>query len=168
MIASLKIRKSEAMSLRGHYERVAHDNLQILWHRKVLIFAIVVAAVCLVSPALVLIGPWYTSEAMIQLDFNRQARATADNKIEQAAVTVEAVALVDTAARIIRSRATASAVVTRLGLDKDPDFTRGSLTWPAVSKVRVALDLAGPIPTPHDLAANALMRKMAVTNDSRA
>jgi uncharacterized protein involved in exopolysaccharide biosynthesis len=162
---------SEVVPLRAHYERLAYDRLQILWHRKFLICALVVTAVSLAATGLVLIGPRYTGEAIIQLDFNQQMQAAVSNKIDAGPVSpalpvaIDAVALVETAARNIRSRATASAVVTRLGLDSDPQFARGAEAWRALSKVRATLDLAGVEPTPHDLATDTLMAKMVVTND---
>jgi len=166
MTAPLKIEKNEATLLRAYYAEVAHSTLRALWHRKFLIAAIPAAALLLASIALVLIGPRYTSEAIIQLNFSREEPVTG-TKIQPIA-SVDAVALVDSAARIIRSRATAGAVVTRLGLDKDPGFAAESALWPALSGVRTALGLEGTTPSPHDLAVNELMRKVAVANEPRS
>jgi uncharacterized protein involved in exopolysaccharide biosynthesis len=166
MIAPLKIEKDEPTPLRAHYEGVAHDTLRIVWHRKLLIAAIVIAALLVASIALVIIGPRYTGEAMIQLNFIRE-EPTTGTKIQPIAA-VDAVALVDSAARVIRSRATASAVVARLGLDKDPDFARESTLWRVLSDVRAALGLEGKTPSPRDLAVNQLTRRVTVTNDPRS
>jgi uncharacterized protein involved in exopolysaccharide biosynthesis len=166
MTALLKIEKDEASLLRAHYKGVARDTLWILWHRKLLIAAIVMAALLLASIALVLLGPRYTGEAMIQLNFIREEPA-AVTKIQPIA-TVDAAALVDSAARVIRSRATASAVVARLDLDKDPAFAREPIFGRVLSGVRVVLGLGGTTPTPRDLAVNQLMRRVTVTNDPRS
>jgi uncharacterized protein involved in exopolysaccharide biosynthesis len=163
MTAPLKIEKHEAILLRTHYEGVACDTLRILWHRKLLIAAILMGSLLVASIALVLIGPRYSGEAMIQLNFFREERAKT-----QSIAAVDAVALVDGAARSIRSRATASAVVARLGLDKDPDFARESILWRVLSGVRAALGLERATPTSRDLAINQLMRKITVTNDPRS
>jgi uncharacterized protein involved in exopolysaccharide biosynthesis len=168
MTAPLKIHSNETLVLRARREEMAHDVLWILWRRKGLIVAIVFAALLLAVFALVLIGPRYTSEAMIRLNFNHDA-PTADSR-NQPIASLDAAVLVDGAARLIRSRATASAVVARLGLDKDPEFTRQPLLLRGLSAVRLALglDRATPTPSLHDLAVNELMRQVTVTNEPRS
>jgi hypothetical protein len=37
MIAPLEIKKNETVLLRVYYEKVAHDTMRILWHRKLLL-----------------------------------------------------------------------------------------------------------------------------------
>jgi capsular polysaccharide biosynthesis protein len=169
MTAPLKIMEiveNEATLPRAYYEEVARDTLGILWHQKPLIVGILLVALSVASIALVLIGPRYSAEAMIQLNFVREEPATGAKT--QSIAAVDAVALVDSAARAIRSRATGNAVVARLGLDKDPDFARESTLWRALSSVRAALGLAGATPTPRDLAVNQLMRKVTVSNEPRS
>ena len=169
MTAQLKIKEimeNEATLPRAHYEEVARDTLGILWHQKPLIVGILLVALSVASIALVLIGPRYSAEAVIQLNFIREEPATGAKT--QSIATVDAVALVDSAARAIRSRATANAVVARLGLDKDPDFARESTLWRVLSGVRAALGLGEATPTPRDLAANQLMRKVTVANEPRS
>jgi hypothetical protein len=73
---------------------------------------------------------------------------------------------VDSTARIIRSRGTASAVVSVLGLDTDPAYTRLSLPARALSSAWSFFGL--PAPTPRDLAVARLMRQTTVTNDPRS
>jgi len=167
-IKDLNIKESEATLPLAYYEEVARDTLGILWHQKLLIVGILVAALSVASIALVLIGPRYSAEAMIQLNFIREEPATGAKTQSIAAVAVDAVALVESAARAVRSRATANAVVARLGLDKDPDFARESTLWRVLSNVRAALGLEGVTPTPRDLAANRLMRKVTVANEPRS
>jgi capsular polysaccharide biosynthesis protein len=169
MTAPLRIKEiveNEATLPRAYYEEVARDTLGILWHQKPLIVGILLLALSVASIALVLIGPRYSAEAMIQLNFVREEPATGAKT--QSIAAVDAVALVDSAARAIRSRATGNAVVARLGLDKDPDFARESTLWRALSGVRAALGLAGATPTPRDLAVNQLMRKVTVSNEPRS
>jgi uncharacterized protein involved in exopolysaccharide biosynthesis len=168
MTAQLKIKEDEASLPRAYYEEVARDTLGILWHQKLMIVGILVAALSAASIALVLIGPRYSAEAMIQLNFIREEPATGAKTQSIAAVAVDAVALVESAARAVRSRATANAVVARLGLDKDPDFSRESTLWRVLSNVRAALGLEGVTPTPRDIAANRLMRKVTVANEPRS
>ena len=104
-MTALKIDQNETALLRAHYEGVMRDTLRIIWHRKLLVAAILVAALVLASIALVLVGPRYTGEAIIQLSFSREESASSARS--QPIVSVEAAALVDSAARVIRSRTTA-------------------------------------------------------------
>jgi uncharacterized protein involved in exopolysaccharide biosynthesis len=166
MTAQLKIKENEATLLRAYYEEVARDTLGILWHKKLLIVGIPLAALLFASIFLVLIGPRYTSEATIHLNFTREERTTG-TKIQPIA-SIDPVALVDGAIRGIRSRATASAVVARLGLDKDPEFARESIVWRVFSIMRTGLGLAAVEPSQRDLAANELMRKITVTSETRS
>ncbi len=147
-----------------HYERVVYDTLRMLWRHKPLIAAVHGIALAALSVALVLVAPRYTGEAMIQLDFIRE-EAVAGEKVQSTAA-VDAAAVVDSVARIIRSRGTASAVVSVLGLDNDPAYTRLSLPARALSSVWSVFGL--PAPTPRDLAVARLMKQITVTNDPRS
>ena len=166
MTAQLKIKEDEASLLRVHYEEVARETLGILWHQKLLIVGILFAALLFASIFLVLIGPRYTGEATIHLNFTRE-EPTTGTKIQPIA-SIDAVALVDGAIRVIRSRATASAVVARLGLDKDPEFARESNVWRVFSIVRTLFGLAAVEPSQRDFAVNELMRKITVASDTRS
>src|SRR6266850_2141054 len=119
--------------VRALFERVVYDTLRMLWRHKLLIAAVLGIALAALSVALALIAPRYTGEAMIQLDFTRN-ETVAGEKVQSTAA-VDAASVVDSAARIIRSRGTASAVVSALGLDNDPAYTRLSLPARALSSV---------------------------------
>jgi uncharacterized protein involved in exopolysaccharide biosynthesis len=174
MTAQLKIKEikendeneNEAILSRAYYEEVARDTLGILWHRKPLILGILLAALLFASIFLVLIGPRYTGEATIHLNFTRE-EPTTGTKIQPIAA-IDTAALVDGAIRAIRSRATASAVVARLGLDKDPEFARESNVWRVFSIVRTWFGLAAVKPSQRDLAVNELMRKITVASEPRS
>jgi uncharacterized protein involved in exopolysaccharide biosynthesis len=146
--------------------KVVSDILSTLWARLPLIAAGVTAALALASVSLVLIGPRYTGKAMIQFNFVREEPATGTKILPTA--SVDAMAVLDSAAPIIRSPATANAVVTRLGLDKDPVFARGSLAWLVFSRIRSLFGFEGTVPSNHDLAAEQLMRRIAVSSDPRS
>jgi uncharacterized protein involved in exopolysaccharide biosynthesis len=161
-----KMMISETGSLRKYYEGIAHDTLLTIWRRKAMIAAIVFAAILLTSVALVLIGPRYTAEALVQLNFSSEeplARGAGPP-----VVSIDPVALVDGAARVIRSPTNAGAVVTRLGLDKDPSFARESILWRVLSTGRVLLGLAGVTPSPRDLAIKTLTGMVAVNHEPRS
>ena len=166
MIAPLDLEKHDTILLRAYYERIAYDTLGVLWYRKWLIAASLVAGILLGSMALVLIGPRYTSEATIQLNFSRE-EADSGTKIQPLAF-MDPVTLVDSAAEVIRSRTTASAVVARLGLDKDPGFARESKSLRLISSARTAFGLEGATPSLFDLAVKELMGKVTVTNRPRS
>jgi uncharacterized protein involved in exopolysaccharide biosynthesis len=169
MTAQLKIKEieeNEATLPRAYYEEVARNTLGILWHQKLLIVGILLAALLFASLFLVLIGPRYTSEATIHLNFTRE-EPTTGTKIQPIA-SIDPAALVDGAIRVIRSRATASAVVTRLGLDKDPEFARESNVWRVFSIMRTGFGLPAVEPSQRDFAVNELMRKLTVLSDTRS
>ena len=163
MTVQLKIETKETADLPAHYELLAYDTLRVLWHRKLLISAILLAAVLLVSVMLARIGPRYSGEAIIELNFIREVPTAGAAQIQPTA-SVDAAAIVDSAARVVRSRATASAVVARLRLDKDPAFARRS----AFSYVQSVLGREAATPSPHDLAVLELMRKTTVTTELRS
>jgi len=166
MIALLKIEKNETVVPRAHYESVVYDTLWTLWARKWFIAAILFIAVVLASLALVLIGPRYTGEAMIQLNFTREEPINGAKL--QPTASVDAAAVVDSAVRIVRSRETAVAVVARLRLDNDPTFTHQSLSWRAFTSLRSAFGLEQVVPSDRDLAVNQVLRRITVTSDPRS
>jgi uncharacterized protein involved in exopolysaccharide biosynthesis len=163
---SSKIVSTDAGSVRKHYEGIAYETLRTIWRRKVMIGAILVVAFLLASAALVLVGPRYTSEALIDLNFN--SLEPISHGSGQATVSIDPVALVDGAARVIRSTTNAGAVVTRLGLDRDPRFARESILWRALSDARILVGLAGVTPSPRDLAIKTLMGMVAVNHEPRS
>jgi uncharacterized protein involved in exopolysaccharide biosynthesis len=167
MTVPLKIEANEAAILRAHYRGIAHSTLRIIWHRKLLIVVIAVVPLCIASIALALVGPRYKGEATIQLNFDREEEPTAGAKIQRV-TSVDPIALVDSAARAIRSRATATAVVARFGLDKDPDFVRESMLQHGLWAMRTMLGLDGAMPSPCDVAVGELMQKVVVTNEPRS
>src|SRR6516165_6974378 len=107
------------LDLRAHYGMVAQNALRLFWQRRRLIAASVVLAFLIGIIALAQMEPRYTSEALIQVDLNLNPDT---NTKSPPTASVSAAEVVDSTARIIRSRATADAVVARLGLDKDPRF----------------------------------------------
>ena len=162
---------------RAHYEQIASDTLWLLWRRKWLIAAVLCTALLLAASVLLIIRPHYTAEALIVPDFKAEEPvARAGNRVEPAATansqpspSTDTASLVDSAARILRSRSVASAVVTHLELDKDPTFTRPLSLLHLLATVQSTLGLSpSRRPSPHDLAVNALMRRITVTNELRS
>jgi capsular polysaccharide biosynthesis protein len=157
----------EAVNVSAHYEQVASNMVRVLWRRKWLITAFLVVFPILAFLALVLVGPRYTAEAIIELGFNRPSGAAFDTKTDTK-TSVDASVLVDSAARLLRSRPIAGAVVTRLRLDEDPGYTRNPRLLQAVAFARALLGLPQAQSTPHDRAVNELLRRISVTAQPRS
>ena len=167
MTLNLEFGNSETVNLGAHYVQVASDTARVLWQRKWRITAFLVVFPALAFLALVLIGPQYTAETMIELGFNRTNGAAFDTKTDTK-TTLDASVLVDSAARLLRSRPVADAVVMRLGLDKDPRYTRNPLLLQALAFSRAVLRLPEAQSTPHDRAVNELLRRISVTAQPRS
>ena len=163
MSTSLKIEPAGTTAPRAHYEAIAYNTLRILWRRKRMIGAMVLAAVSLCAVALALMGPRYTSEAIVRLNFSREEQAGSAKT--QPIANLDAVALVDGAARMIRSQATASAAVSRYGLENDPLFARGAARSGMFSALRSKFGLAI---SQHDRVVGELMRRVKVTTEPRS
>ncbi|OKO82276.1 hypothetical protein AC630_13320 [Bradyrhizobium sp. AS23.2] len=149
---------------RIHYEHIVHDTLRKLWKHKLLITTVLAVALAAQLIVLAFMVPRYTGEALIQLDFVRDENVAGERL--QSTAAVDAAAVVDSAARIIRSRATASAVVSALRLDNDPDYTHPSLLTRVLSRVGPIFDHSAPMP--RDLAITRLTNQITVTNDPRS
>ena len=165
MTSGIDFDETAITSLRLHYEAIAYTNLRELWKRRWLIVSIVLSVAALASVVLVMMGLRYTGEALIQLDFNREEAPVGARS--QPIASLDAASLVDSAARIIRSRATASAVVARIGLDKGP---LSASQWPArvLASAWAALGVEPATLSAHDLATNELMSKIEVRNEPRS
>jgi uncharacterized protein involved in exopolysaccharide biosynthesis len=161
MTAPVKIDSDEIVILRSHYEGIAYNILRTLWHRKWLIAGVVVVSLAVAAVATLFMEPRYTSEAMIRLNFSE---GTAAGSKSQPIALLDANTLVNGATRIIRSRPIASAVVTRLGLDKDPAFARQPFLLHLLSQVRSVLGLPQLTPSRFELAVDELIRQIKVTN----
>ncbi len=144
----------------------AQATLMILWRGKFFIVGALILALLLGSIGIVLYGPRYTSEAILQPNFELQT--TTDKASGQLSVPVDAMALIDGAARLIRSRATAAAVVDRFHLDRDPYFAHEPIGWRILSSLRAWFGLTMTRPSARDLAVNMLMRKIIVAVEPRS
>lgn len=167
MTLKFELGNSETVNLRSHYEQVAINTVKLLWRRKQLIAAFLVAFPALAFLVLVLMGPRYTAESMIELGFSRKGGAF-NTKAQESMANLDAAVLVDSAARVLRSRPIVGTVVTRLGLDNDPQYTRNPLSLRALAFGQAVLGLPQPESTPHDRAVNGLLRRISVTAQPRS
>jgi capsular polysaccharide biosynthesis protein len=165
MSARQKIALNEIRAATDSWQN-AHEALKLLWRGKLLIIGAVTCSFLLASIGVVLYGLRYTSEAIVQVDF--EARAKTESAKGQPSVPMDAIALIDSEARLIRSRAAAGAVVDGLHLDQDPYFIREPLVLRALSGLRAVVGLPTVRPSARDLAIAALMRRMIVTVEPRS
>ena len=143
-------------------QEVARYTFSALWRRKWTIVGMVLVCILPAAGVLVVMPPQYSSEAVIQLNFDRHEP---NNRPRNRSIaTLDPASLVDGEIQVIHSRQTASAVVTRLGLEKDPAFTRPPTFSIALDRLRSAMGAAAASPTPHDRAVATLMRKVQVLN----
>lgn len=153
----------EGAPLRSHYETVAANTLLVLWRRRRMLAMMAVAALLLGLVGLFFTEKRYTSEAVFQLDFARVDAAKAGAAPPTAAM--EAGALVEGEARIIRSRQMARRVVMRLGLDKPAANANQSIWSTIIDFIRPSRDSAS---SRIDRATTELMKRVAVSNDTRS
>ena len=133
-----------------------------LWARKWLIASI--AAIVMAADAFVvlLMPPVYTSQAMLELNFTREESGPTATSSRQLA-PMDARALVNGAAQEISSRANASRVVSRLGLDADPKLESRSALAELVASARRTFGV-DTIPLPaHELAVDEVQHSLAVS-----
>jgi uncharacterized protein involved in exopolysaccharide biosynthesis len=174
MNTAIKIVTNKTSVPKAHREEIAYDTLAALWRGKWLIAGILAGALVFALTVLVLLEPRYTAEAIVQFDFGRPEPAReepiAAAKAQPAPTTLDANALVDSAAILIRARANADAVVTQLALDKDPRFTRPStfLSWLSAIQSALGLERSTLLPSAHELAVDVLMRQVTVTTEPRS
>jgi uncharacterized protein involved in exopolysaccharide biosynthesis len=161
MAAHLKLSSDEVAPLRAHYQGVSHDVLRIMWRHRILIALFVAVGLVSAVAAIITLPPRYTSEAILQVNFNRDEPNTATKT--QRIASMEAAAVVESTVRILRSRALASAVVARLDLASDPAFAAPSTRMRFIWSARKALGLPVIIPTAQDIAAERLSTALLVT-----
>jgi len=167
MTLKLDLEDRNAVDLGAHYEQVAGDTAKWLWRRKWLIAAFLPVLPALAFLALVLMGPRYTAEALIEFGFNHKG-ATSEATTKETVATVDASVLVDSAARLLRSRPIAGAAATHLGLDKDPRYTRNPPLLQALTYARSVLGLPEADSTPLDRSTNELLRRVSATVQPRS
>ena len=167
MTLKLDLEDRNAVDLGAHYEQIAGDTAKRLWRRKWWIAAFLPVLPSLAFLALVLMGPRYTAEALIEFGFNQKAAAP-EAATKDTVATVDASVLVDSAARLLRSRPVAAAAATHLGLEKDARYTRNPPLLRALTYARSVLGLPEADSTPLDRATNELLRRVSATAQPRS
>lgn len=163
-------------NLKAHYEERAGRNLKVLWRRRRLIAGIVAGSVAAAVVLVLFVLPkTYTAETLLQIDFGGgEAVGPAEVRKEKVA-TLDAITLVESEARVIKSRAIARRVVERLKLQSNPAFAaQPSLVSRAKDGLlqaigaRSAVAPAAVADLDAELAALGLMERLSVANDTRS
>jgi capsular polysaccharide biosynthesis protein len=161
MTRHLKLSPDEIAPLRGYYQGIAYDVWRTVLRHRTLVMRFVAGGFAIAIVAMVTISPRYTSEALLQVNFSREEPNTTTKT--QRIASMEAAAVVESALRILRSRALAGAVVSRLGLADDPEFAgQPSRLMRVIWSVRRMFGLSANIPTAQDLAADRLAGALQV------
>lgn len=106
-----------AIPVQQHREELAADLLQGLWRCRGLIVGTIAACLLGAALALLVLERHYTSETVVRLDFSKRDGGVAPG--QTTALMMEAAALIQGEARLIRSRVFARRVVSKLGLAAD-------------------------------------------------
>lgn len=112
-------------TLARHYDAVTFDFLAMLWRRRLLILAVTCGTALAAALYLLVTPQRYTADLVLQFDFTREDSGGGG---KASSVALDASTLVESEARIIRSLATARAVASRLGLDKETRASPSSLS----------------------------------------
>jgi len=144
---------------------LAFQTISAIWRRRWLILGIVVLSIAVTAGVLAKMERSYRSEAVIRLDFAREQPLSVQQQAQS--LSVEASAIIESEARVIRSGVIARRVVTRLNLTSEPAFS------PHRSLLHRALDLVGINVTQSsvpltDRIVIELLNNLSVSNDSRS
>jgi uncharacterized protein involved in exopolysaccharide biosynthesis len=149
---------------RDRYEQITWKLLQSLWTQRRLVLACIATSLATSFAGLAYVGPRYTSEALIHITFTREEPNTAVRAAPVAAM--DAGIMVESAARLMHSRALASAVVSRLALDREtPPHSRFA---GILARAQAFAGISEPPLPAHETAVTRLLGQVKVTNDLRS
>ncbi|GJE18446.1 GumC family protein [Methylobacterium marchantiae] len=166
--------------VRHHYEGVAFGAAKVVWRRRLLILSMMAAGLLGGLVALALLPRTYTADAIVQLDFGRDEQGRGTSSFQSTGPTLDAAAIVESEARLLRSRAIARRVVEHLNLAENPAFTpviptfTRLMTWLSTKTPEAEISENGETSIAQaralrgDLVALDLLRNLTVTNDTRA
>ncbi|MFE1601556.1 GumC family protein [Methylobacterium sp. ID0610] len=164
------------LNLRQHYENQSLGALTALWRHRRMIGGVIAVASVLALAACFVLRDRYTAEAMIQVDLARPPalQGGQPGQAAQPAANLDAGALVESEARVIKSRSVARRVVDDLHLQDDPAYARHpGLVSRLVAGIQdvfgVHADAAADAGSVEaERIAGQIARGLTVTNDSRA
>ncbi|ACL60441.1 GumC family protein [Methylobacterium nodulans] len=168
---------SSGLNLRQHYEAQSLGALTALWRHRQMIGGLIIAAMSVAVAACFVLRDRYTAEAMIQVDLARPAALQAGQagqagQAAQAAAALDASAIVESEARVIKSRSVARRVVDDLHLQDDPAYARSpgllSRLLGGLFEGHGTAPLADAAAIEAERIAGQLSRGLTVSNDTRA
>ncbi|WP_131195057.1 GumC family protein [Lichenihabitans psoromatis] len=151
---------SPPQDLRAQYESDLVNIFRVLWSRKLLIASVTALVALAAIAAAVLLGRTYVGEALVELKFGTDSGAVAGTPV----ATVDALAVVEGEAEILRSRAVARRVLEQLerqGEAKSPTAAGSQSVIPSPK----ATDSAETIATDRKLVA--LQQGLTVKTDGK-
>ncbi|AWN38213.1 GumC family protein [Methylobacterium radiodurans] len=156
--------RNGSLSLQAHYEARNLGILTAIWRRRRAIGILLALAFVGAGAVCLTLRDRYTAEAILQVDLGRPVSVPVGQAGQTAAPDTGAI--VESEARVIRSRAVARRVVADLGL-ADELGSRGGALLDRLAFWRAHAP-AGPDPAAAERAALALASGLTVTNDSRS
>lgn len=114
---------------------------------------------------LVGLGPYYTATAFIRFDFEAESLEAKDHRPP---LQADPMAVVETAARELRSRPMAVAIVDQLSLEHDPVFAHMPLQWVIIEHLRPFFRASWPDPGWRDIAVEQFLAKLVITTEPRS
>ncbi len=154
------------VSLRQHYEDQSLGYVAAIWRRRWMIAGLALVALLASTAVSFLIHDKYTAESLIQVDLGRPLSPQSPQS-SQAGTAVDTATIVESEARVIRSRAIARRVVRDLDLENDPAFAAkpGLLgRFLPASETPATGDETSAV----ERIAAEISRNLTVTNDTKA
>ncbi|NNM74071.1 GumC family protein [Enterovirga aerilata] len=171
----------QSVSLVRHYEDKALTALTTIWRRRYMILLIVAGSLAIAGLLLgAVLQKKFTADTLLQVDAARAdgSRPVAPGQSPERGVSLDATAVIESEARVIKSRAIARRVVERLGLQREAELAAPA--WHhelahAVRRIFFASPAGEAAGSPEqaeavrtEVAAIALMRNVSVANDMRS
>lgn len=141
-------------------------TLSVLRRRALMIAAGGALGVAAGVLAVFMIGTSYTSEASIRLNFTREDTQSAT--ASQQVAVMDAMALVNGAVKNLNSRATASAIVQRYGLEKSAENEAPGFIASIIAGIKSRLAFGVPQRSRQDILTDTLLGNVRVTNEPRS
>ena len=143
----------------------AQAALASLWRRKVVVLAIVAAALVLGIVASVVMPPRYTAEAYIRGELAApDAPSKEDETLRAGSISLDLLRLIETQSQLLQSHQVARRVVEELGLERLQPVVSES-QWLSIvfhtSAEKTSVD-------EMDIAATRLLRRLSVKSDQRS
>ena len=145
----------EASDLRGHYEDVVARTLSSIARRIHIVIAVVAFALAVAALLVWQLPRKYSAEVLLQPDLFLSEESAKD---APPPASIDGNSIVNGETRLIGSPMMVRAVVKRLGLDLDPEFSAPSL----LEKLPQAIKLS-----PLERAARRVWKQLEVANDPR-